>query len=219
MLDLRGYRVRTLRGMNDGAAQAGAAGLRRLRWRLRGALLWPTFALITVLDAAIMHWLPIAGEGTRWIPALVLAGCLNIAAVALLGGLGGLALRRLRSSLPKVVADDYAGTAVLGLLALAFLAVGLVHRPELSADRDAFSVQSFAVRRWVEANGDAFTRAHIQRADSLRVGRDLYRTCVPRLEPRRYLCLIVDTSVSPPLIKRDDNREANASLSSRGGFR
>ncbi|MGH2839661.1 MAG: hypothetical protein ACRDKY_02405 [Solirubrobacteraceae bacterium] len=205
--------------MDDGAVQAGAAGLRRLRWRLRGALLWPSFALLTVLDAAIMHWLPIAGEGTRWIPALLLAGCLNIAAVASLGTLGGFVLRRVRPSLPKVVADDYAGTAALGLLALAFLTAGVVHRPELAGDRDAFSEQSFAVRRWVEANGDAFTRAHVKLADSVRIDRDLYRTCVPSLDPRRYLCLIVDTTVSPPRVRRDDNRESNASLSRSGGFR
>ncbi len=205
--------------MNDQVGEGGSRGLRRLRWRLRGAVLWPAFGLITVLDAAIMHWLPIAGEGTHWIPALLLAGCLNIAGVALLGGLGGVLLRRVRPSLPKVVADDYAGTAVLGVLACAFLTAGIVHDPELDADREAFTEQSFAARRWVQANGDAFTRAHVDAADSLRVARDLYRTCVPTPDPKRYVCLVIDTSVSPPKVRRDDNREANASLSSRGGFR
>lgn len=193
--------------------------MRRLRWRLRGALLWPAFGLITMLDAAIMHWLPIAGEGTGWVPALLLSGCLNIAGVALLGGLGGLVLRRARPSLPKVVADNYAGTVVLGLLALAFLAAGLVHRPELATDRDAFGRQSVAVHRWVQANGDAFTRAHVDLGDSLRIDRDLYRTCIPSRDPRRALCLVVDTSASPPSVRRDANREPNASLSSRGNFR
>jgi hypothetical protein len=207
------------RRMNDGVAEGRAAGLRRLRWRLRGALLWPAFVLITVLDAAIMHWLPIAGEGTGWVPGLLLAGCLNIAGVALLGGLGGLALRRVRPSLPKVVADNYAGTVVLGLLALTFVVAGLVHRPELAADRDDFGNQSFAVHRWVDAHGDAFTRAHVDLADSLRIDRHLYRTCIPVTDPRRALCLIVDTSVTPPRVKRDGNREPNASLSSRGSFR
>lgn len=193
--------------------------LRRTRWRLRGALLWPTFALITVVDGAIMHWLPIAGGGTHWIPALLLAGCLNIAGVALLGSLGGIGVRRARPSLPKVVADDYAGTAVLGLLALAFLTAGLVHRPELAGDRDAFGAQSLAVRRWVEANGDVFMRAHVSSADSLRMDSNLYRTCVPSPDPRRYDCLIVDTSAAPPRVKRDGNREANSAMNRRGGFR
>ncbi|MDX6691298.1 MAG: hypothetical protein QOG15_2755 [Solirubrobacteraceae bacterium] len=205
--------------MNDGVAEGGGAALRRLRWRLRGAVLWPAFALLTVLDAAVMHWLPIAGEGTRWVPALLLAGCLNVAAVALFGGLGGLLLRRLRPSLPKVVADDSAGTAVLGVLGLVFLTAGLVHRPEVESDRNAFSEQSFAVRRWVESHGDAFTRAHVDLADSVRIDANLYRTCVPGLDPRRFLCLVVDTTRTPPLVRRDTNRESNASLTHRTGYR
>jgi hypothetical protein len=205
--------------MNDGVADESGAALRRLRWRLRGALLWPVFVLVTVIDAAIMHWLPIAGDGTRWVPALLLAGCLNVAAVAPLGALGGLLLRRLRPSLPKVVADDSAGTAVLGALLLVFLIAGIVHRPELAGEHDAFSAQSFAVRRWVEANGDDFARAHVDLADSVRIDDDLYRTCVPSPDPRRFLCLVVDTAASPPRVRRDPNRESNASLSSRGGFR
>lgn len=205
--------------MRERVVEGRRAALRRLRWRLRGALLWPSFALVTVLDAAIMHWLPIAGDGTRWVPALLLAGCLNIAGVALLGGLGGLALRRLRPSLPKVVADDYAGTVVLGLLALTFLAAGLVHRPQVAADREDFAEQSLAVRRWVEANGDAFLRAHVAAADSVRVDSDLYRTCVPSPDPRRFVCLIVDTSVLPARVSRDDNRESNSTFNRRAGFR
>jgi hypothetical protein len=207
------------RGMSEGVGDERGGGLGRLRWRLRGALLWPLFGLITVFDGAIMHWLPIAGAGTRWVPALLLAGCLNIAAVALLGGLGGLALRRARPSLPKVVADDYAGSIVLAVLALTFVTAGLVHRPELSTERDAFREQSFAVRRWVISHGDAFAQAHVGLADSLRIDRDLYRTCIPTPDPRRDLCLIVDTSASPPGVSRDDSREPNASLNSRGGFR
>lgn len=204
--------------MDERRAQRRRDRFRRARWRLRGALLWPTFAAATVADAAIMHWLPIAGEGTHWVPALLLAGSLNVAAVALLGGLGGFVTRRLRPSLPKVVADDRAGTAVLAALAATFLAAGLVHAPELDARRDAFSAQSLAVRRWIDANGDSFARAHVDRADSLRLEQNLYRTCVPS-EPLRYLCVIVDTSASPPRIKRDASRESNATFNGGRGFR
>jgi len=205
--------------MNERVDERRRDRLRRARWRLRGALLWPTFAAATLVDAAIMHWLPIAGEGTHWVPALLLAGCLNVAAVALLGGLGGLALRHLRPSLPKVVADDRAGTAVLGLLAGTYLVAGLVHGPEVDAQRDAFSAQSVAVRRWIDANGNSFARAHVDRADSIRIEQDLYRTCVPRSAPRRHLCLIVDTSTSPPRVTRDSSGESNAELNGWRGFR
>jgi len=205
--------------MNDELGEQRHDRLRRARWRLRGAMLWPMFALATVVDAAIMHWLPIAGGGTHWVPALLLSGCLNVAAVALLGGLGGVVLRRMRPGLPKVVADDRAGTTVLGLLAATYVVAGLVHRPELEAQRDAFSSQSVAVRRWIDANGDSFARAHVDLADSLRIEENLYRTCLPRPRPRRYQCLIVDTSRSPPRVKPDGNRQSNASLNRGRDFR
>jgi len=193
--------------------------LRRLRWRLSGAWLWPAFIVVTLVEMAMLHWLPIAGEGSRWIAALLLAGSLNVVAIAILGGLGGLVLRRRRPDLPRVVADDFAGLAALAVVGLAFLVAGLVHRPELAAEREAFKQQSLAVRLWVDANANDFARAHVDGADTVQVDRDLYRTCVPQLDPKRWLCLVVDTSHDPPRVKRDTSRESNASQNPRGVFR
>jgi hypothetical protein len=201
-------------------AESSAAGrLRRMRWRMSGAWLWPTFVVVTLLETGLLHWLPIAGQGSGWIASLLLAGCLNIIAIALLGGIGGVALRRLRRDLPKVVADDRAGLAALALVGLAFLVAGLVHRPELAADDRAFAEQSQAVRLWVQAHGDVFARAHVAAADTVQVDDDLYRTCVPELDPKRWLCLVVDTSHRPPRVRRDKSRESNASQNPRGVFR
>jgi hypothetical protein len=124
-----------------------------------------------------------------------------------------------RRDLPKVVADNYGGLAAIGAVALAFLVAGLVHRPELAADRAEFAEQSRAVRLWVQANADDYSRAHVDLADSVRVDTDLYRTCVPGPDPKRWLCLIVDTSHRPPRVKRDVSRESNASQNPRGVFR
>jgi hypothetical protein len=204
-------------------AQAGEqrrrARAQRIRWRLRGAWLWPAFIVLTLLEMCLLHWLPIAGEGTGFVPGLLLAGSLNVIAIALLGSLGGALLRRVRGDLPKVVADNYAGLAGLGVVAVAFVAAGLVHRPELAADRAAFAEQSRAVRLWVQANAGDYARAHVNFADSVRIDTDLYRTCVPSPDPKRWLCLIVDTSHSPPRIKRDVSRESNASQNPRGVYR
>jgi hypothetical protein len=193
--------------------------MRRMRWRLRGAWLWPGFVVVTLLETALLHWLPIAGEGSGFVAGLLLAGWFNLIAVTVLGGLGGIVLRRRRGDLPKVVADDYAGLAGLAVVAAGFLIAGLVHRPELAADRGAFADQSRAVRLWVDANADDFARVHVDAADSVLVDTDLYRTCVPGPDPRRWLCLIVDTSHSPPRVKRDTSRESNASQNPRGVFR
>lgn len=204
--------------MDEGVGERRREGLVRLRWRLRGAWLWPGFVALTLLEMLLLHWLPLTGEGTDFIPALLLAGSLNLIAVALLGGLGGSALRRLRPDMPKVVADNYAGTTVLALVAATFVTVGLVHRPEVIDRREAFSRQSLAVQRWVQVNGDDFAVAHVKRADTLPIEEDLWRTCVPGPDPRRWLCLIVDTAKTPPDVKRDPNRESNTSWNPRGGF-
>jgi hypothetical protein len=205
--------------MNVRADAERRSALRRLRWRLRGAWLWPTFAVVTLLEVPLLRWLPLAGERTSVIGALLLAGSLNLIAVALLGGLGGVALRRRRRDLPKVVADNYAGTAALALVAAVFVVVGLAHHPEVTDEREAFGEQSLAVRRWVQANAGRFEREHVGAATTLRIDADLYRTCVPTQRARRWLCLIVDTSSSPPAVTVDPNRESNASFNPRGGFK
>jgi hypothetical protein len=208
----RGYRERTLVGVRDPELSARGRRSGRLRWKLRGAMLWPAFVVATVLEMALLHWLPVQGDATGWIGGLLAAGCLNLIAVVLAGTLGGIWLRRRRPDMPKVVADNYAGTAVLGVVALSLVVAGVLHRPSITDRRAAFGEQSEAVRTWVGHHGDAFARAHVARADSLLMDEDLYRTCVPTRDPKRALCLIVDTSVSPPAIRRDRSREPNASL-------
>ena len=195
-----------------------SGGLRRMRWRLRGAWLWPTFVVATLAEMALLHWLPVQGDSTRWIGALLAAGCLNLLAIVVLGGPGGVLLRRRRSDLPKVVADDYAGTVALGVVALALVVAGLVHHPTIADRRAAYDEQLLAVHRWVTQNGDRYANAHVSQADTVVIDADLFRTCVPGRDPKRWLCLIVDTSRSPAAVKRDPNRESNESFRPRGGF-
>jgi hypothetical protein len=167
------------------------------------------FLVVTVLEMGLLHWLPVQGDATGWVAALLVAGCLNLMAVVVVGGLGAVALRRRRRDLPKVVADDYAGRVALGLVAGGLLLGGLLHRPLVEHRRAAFAQQSLAVRKWVALHGDAFARAHVARADSIRLDENLYRTCVPGPDPKRSLCLVVDTSKDPAAVRRDRSREPN----------
>lgn len=205
--------------MDDEALEGRRQTLRRMRWRLRGAWLWPTFAVLTLLDAALLHHLPLAGDGTGWVAGFLLAGCINVIAVASLGGLLGWRLRRRRPDLPKVVADDYAGTAVLGVVTLVFLAVGLAHRPQLLDEREDFRAQSAAVVRYVAAQAPPQYRRNLHAANSIQVDAELYRSCVPGDDPDRWLCVFVDTTDRPATIRLDDNRESNASFGRMAGFR
>ncbi len=204
--------------MSSPAGEERRDRLRRLRWRARGAVLWPTFAVLTVVDAVLLHLLPIAGDGTDLVPALLLAGCLNVFAIAALGGLLGWRLRRSRPDLPKVVADDYAGTAVLVALTAVFLVAGILHRPQIQDDQADFTAQSQAARRYVQASAPAEHRRRLAQADSIQLDEELFRTCVPGDDPDRWLCLYIDTSGHPATVKRDTSGESNIVFSGAGSY-
>src|SRR3954464_9192752 len=115
----------------------------RLRWRLRGATMWPAFVLAVVLDAVLLHELPIAGaRAPEPFGAVLLSFFFNLVAVAIGAPLAGRLLRRRRAGLPQVVADDRAGTAVLGVLSAALAVAGLAHRPAMRAGERAFAAQA-----------------------------------------------------------------------------
>jgi len=207
--------------MGDAASADGLHDrLRRLRWRLRGAWLWPTFAAATLLDTVLLRVLPVAGDGpTGWVPAFLLAGCVNVVAIAALGGIGGWLLRRRRPDLPKVVADDRAGTALVLLVSAAFLGLGLAHRPALQDVEDDIAAQAAAAHTWFQTQAPAEYRRRIGAADTLRVAPELWRTCVPGTDGDRWLCVFFDTSDRPVTARRDTSSASNAQFDPSGGYR
>jgi hypothetical protein len=192
--------------------------LTRLRWRLRGAWMWPAFAAFTVLDGVLIHANPLAGDATGIVPALILAAVFNLIAVAVLGRMGGWLLRRRRPDLPAVVAHDYAGTACLFAVAGIVAVAGLLHQPAVDERRADCSAQAAAARRWILTEAPPAYRRNLRHADSLRLGADLYRTCVPGPDPRRALCLFVNTDQHPPGVRVDPNREPNESFARNGQY-
>jgi hypothetical protein len=192
--------------------------LNRLRWRMRGAWMWPAYVAFTIGDGVLINRQPIAGEGTDLVPALILAAVFNLIAVAVLGRMGGWLLRRRRADLPAVVAHDYAGVACLFAVAAGILAAGLVHAPAVDERHRAFAAQAAAARRYLLTQAPAAIRRNPGRADSLRLGPDLYRTCVPTADPRRSFCLYVNTDQDPPGVRVDPNREPNQSFARNGQY-
>jgi hypothetical protein len=183
----------------------------RLRWRLRGATLWPAFYVAIVVDAVLLHVLPIAGDGAPGVvPAVLLAAFFNLLVVAAGAPLAGMWLRRRRPALPRMIADDRAGTALLAVVAVVLAGLGVLHRPALNAARDAFGEQAAAVRAWVATQAPPAYRANVNRADTWKQGPNLYRTCVPGPDPRRALCLIVFTDQHPPAVQRDPDQRPNS---------
>ena len=191
----------------------------RLRWRWRGALLWPVFAALTLVDALLLVVLPIAGDdGTPFVGGLLLAMTFNLVLVAVVAPLLALWLRRRRPDLPKVVAQDMTGTALVVCVTLGFVVGGLIHAPvRAEAERD-FAAQYVAARDYAHTRAPEQFRGGIDGMTTLKMEDELYRTCVPGDDPKRWFCMYVSTRSSPPGITVDRNRESNASLNRLGAY-
>jgi hypothetical protein len=189
--------------MNSEAVGSGRWS--RWRWRMRGAWQWPAFAAFVIVDGVLFDRLPASGNGGDLAGGLLLSGFLNLLVVALLAPAAGRLLRLRRPDLPRVVANDYAGTILIVGAACAVAGLGVAHRPSVLAHARAFQTQSDAVRAYVLVHGDAVQRHDLNRADSLRLDDNYFRTCVPGRDPARALCLFVDTSKSPPVLHVDPN--------------
>lgn len=195
--------------MGDGGGSAVWPA--RLRWRLRGALQWPLFALLTVADAVLLRVLPIAGTGTPLVQGLLLAMFFNLVAVALLGRPLGWWLRRRRPGLPRVVAEDRAGSALVCAVTLALAAGGLVHAPGANDAEEAVRAQREAAVAFVRAHGEAAHRANLGAMDTVQQAPEFFRTCVPGAPAADVpaLCLLIDTSEAPPRVVVDRDRSPN----------
>jgi hypothetical protein len=188
----------------------------RLRWRMRGAWQWPAFAVLVVVDAILLHVLPIAGDGPGLYAAVLLALFFNLVTVAVLAPMAGWMLRRRRRDLPDVVASDYSGAVLLLGLTGVLAGLGLLHRGDMQARRDAFARGVHQARAYVAHSAPAQYRRHVDEMTSLRFDGGLYRICVPGDDPSRALCVFVDTTQQPPGLRRDTNPLPNSSYLTAG---
>ena len=191
---------------------------RRLRWRLRGAWQWPAFVALTLLDGVVLARLPFYGDGPGgFVPGLLLAGFLNLFAIAVLAPAIGRLVRRRRPVLPRLVASDYAGAWLLTAIAALLLAGGLAHRPAVAAAEDDERAVGQAVHNYVVAQARPY-QAGLSSIDAMRLEPELYRACVPGRDPARWLCLFVSTDQRPAGVTRDGDQAPNSAYRMHGGF-
>jgi hypothetical protein len=171
-----------------------AAWLGRLRWRRRGAWLWPVFAIAIVADALIGHLLPPSGETQTLLAAAVAALFLNLIAVLVLSWPLGAVLRRRRPGMPRVVARDYGGTIAIFGVAAALLIAGLLHRPSVLTHRHAMHDAIARAQAWIGDRAPAEFRRNLDRVSTVVIEPgSIYRTCVPSDRDMRTYCVIVKT--------------------------
>jgi hypothetical protein len=170
--------------------------LQRLRWRRRGAWLWPIFIATVLVDAALGHFRPPAGD-TESLPAAAIAGlALNLLAVLFLSRPLGMLLRRIRGDIPRVVARNYAGTTVVLAVTIALLAAGLVHHATVASDEAAMRDATLRAQAWIGDRAPAEFRRNARLSDTFVIQQgSIYRTCVPSDHGTRSYCVIVKTQL------------------------
>jgi hypothetical protein len=167
--------------------------LTRMRWRLRGAWMWPAFLGLTVVDGLIGHWLPPTGDSQGLGDALISAAFYNLIAVAALARMCGWLLRRRRKDLPKMVAADYAGTTLLVAVLGVFVVAGLVHRSTILQHRRMLKDAIARAEAFIGDRAPAEFRVNATHPDTYTIQAGAsYRVCVPSRYRPRYYCVIVD---------------------------
>ena len=165
----------------------------RARWRMLGAWMWPAFVVLGVADGVIDHLLPAAGASATVLGGIVLGLVVNLVVVILLARPAGMLLRRGRPDLPPAIARNYGGAACLVLVTAGFLAVGLVHHPQLVSDRTTMHDAAERASAWIGDHAPPAFRVDDSQLDTVVIqpGR-VYRACVANPRHTRDYCVIVD---------------------------
>jgi hypothetical protein len=189
----------------------------RLRWRLRGAWMWPSFVAITLLDGVLLHQLPPVRTGIDLIPGILLATFGNL---VLVGAVGPWLARRMWKRRPAAepgappkaqleVLSDRIGTGLLLASVVGVLAAGLAARPTVIAETDAKEEAARAIHAHVQESGDPELIRNEETAHAARLADGYFRICIARDDRESFSCFFVDTNEEPAAIVRDPSSEPN----------
>jgi hypothetical protein len=189
----------------------------RLRWRLRGSWMWPSFVALTLLDGLILHLLPPVREGIDLIPGILLATFGNLVLVG--AAAPWLARRTVKRRPPdpdvpkraayEVLVDRF-GTGLLVASVFAVVAAGLAARPAVVSETEATEENANAVRDYVLHSGNEELIRNLETANTIKLADGYFRTCIARDDRRHHFCLFVDTNEDPTDIVRDRSAEPNS---------
>lgn len=197
----------------------------RLLWRLRGATQWPAFVVCTLVDGVIISALP--PTFTHDLNLFVGVLIATFGNLFLLGAVAPFLAKRLMrrralelaaaGSVPPAEADrevlqDRVASSVMVAGVAACLVSGLANRPVIVSETKATEEVGRELRTYVNRSGSAELRRNLESANTLRLGAGYFRSCVPRDDRRRYLCLFVDTNKDPVDVRRDPSNESNAQV-------
>jgi hypothetical protein len=191
----------------------------RLRWRMRGARMWPLFAALTIGDGLLLHFLPPNRTGVRIVPGLIIASFANL---FLVGVIAPFIARRLvvrerhahqaegREPVPPEVFLDRSASSLLIVAAIGLTIAGLGNRPVIVSETRATEENAHLVEQYVNAHGSAEVKANLQTANSKRLSEGYFRTCINLNDRSKAFCMYVDTkkqTVVPDASQRPNSVE------------
>ena len=187
--------------------------LARIRWRRRGAWMWPLFLPLTVLDGVIGSSLPPAGDTWNFAGALIFAAFANLVAIVVLAAPLQFGLRRARTDLPKVVANDYAGRTMMSVITAALLVAGLVHHANVQSDQRALADAIKRAQAFIGDRAPPDFQSNVAHISTFTIETgSVYRMCVPNIEHTRFYCVVVHELQPFAQSVRADGSESNAIL-------
>lgn len=172
----------------------------RVRWRLRGAWMWPTFIAVTLLDGLILHLLPPIGTGVDPIPAILIATFGNLVMIgAAAPWLARLTWNRRPAAEPDApakaqleVLTDRIGTGLLLATVVGVLAAGLAAKPLVVVETEARERAAKELLQYVTAHGSPELRRNVDASDTRRLADAYFRTCIPHDDRNGWTCFFVD---------------------------
>ena len=164
--------------------------------------MWPAFAIFTIGDGLLLHFLPPNRTGVRLIPAFIIASFANL---FLIGAVANWIARRLvarerrvhkyerRDPLPPEVILDRTATILVSLASIGLLVAGLGNRPVIVSETNATHEAAVRARSFVLAHGAPQARANLEDANTRRLAEGYFRVCVNLNDRARAYCMFVDT--------------------------
>jgi hypothetical protein len=194
----------------------------RLRWRLRGAWLWPAFVVFTLADGVLLHVLPpvrlgFTREGMTLIFGVIVATFANLVLVGAVApwlarrlaarpavAAGG-ALGEVPAQVRREVVQDRVATALLVAGLVGVVAAGLGSREVVVSETNASEKNAQLIRDYVLRSQNPELIRNLETANAKKLGEGFFRTCIASDSRRRYFCFLVDTTKHPVRVVRDSN--------------
>ena len=197
---------------------------RRLRWRIRGAWQWPAYAVLTLLDALILHELPPAHADIRFVAGLIMASFANL---FLMGAVAPWLAKRLARreragggngvplSVRTEVLKDRTAAVLLALATLGLLTTGIASRPVNVNETEKLERNGELFREFVLQEAPHEIVRNLDTANTIRLEEGLFRTCVNYDDRSRVWCAFVDVDAEPPTVTKDPSTLPNQEFKPR----